>query len=89
MVNKAKLAATGRDIYDEGTTDRQVLELAAALRPGDSGSALVDPAGDVVGVAFAISTTDSGVAYALAPSEVQSFLTGGHDAAVDTGRCLA
>lgn len=84
-----QLSATGRDIYDGRSTDREVLELAASLRPGDSGSALVDPRGEVIGVAFAISTTDKDVAYALDPSEVETFLAEPHDEPVDTGRCLA
>jgi S1-C subfamily serine protease len=81
--------ATGKDIYDEQTTDRQVLELAATLRPGDSGAPLVDPAAEVVGVAFAISTEHPGVAYALATSELDGVLATPHDEPVDTGSCLS
>ena len=66
--------ATGRDIYGSGTTERQVLELAADLRPGDSGSPLVDPDGEVVGVAFAIARDQADVAYALATSELLAVL---------------
>lgn len=68
------ILATGKDIYGTGTTRRQVLELSAALRPGDSGSALVDPAGEVVGVAFAIAQDQPNVAYALATSELPPVL---------------
>jgi S1-C subfamily serine protease len=84
-----QITATGRDIYGEGTTERQVLELASDLRPGDSGSAVVDPAGDVVGVAFAIARDQPDVAYALAPSELLAVLQTGSTAVVSTGRCLA
>ena len=45
-----------------------------ALRPGDSGGALVDARGEVVGVAFAVSPDRAGVAYALDPSELQAVL---------------
>ena len=48
-----------------------MLFLAAELRPGDSGGALVDPSGAVVGVAFAIAPDDPNVAYALTIEEVQ------------------
>jgi S1-C subfamily serine protease len=82
------MAATGRDIYDSATVTRQVLELAAELRPGDSGSALVDPGGGVGGVAFAISSDHAGVAYALATSEVRAVLALPHDQQMDTGPCL-
>ena len=40
-----EITATGTDIYDQGSTSRDVLVLASDLEPGDSGSALVDPAG--------------------------------------------
>ena len=82
------LDATGRDIYGGDRTSRSVLELAASLRPGDSGSALVDPTGTVVGVAFAIARDRADVAYALAPSELRSVLAGPLAVAVDTGPCL-
>jgi S1-C subfamily serine protease len=83
-----QIDATGKDIYDARATDRQVLELAASLRPGDSGSPLVDPAGEVVGVAFAISTDHDAVAYALATSELEAALAGPRAASVDTGPCI-
>ncbi|HEY6532787.1 MAG TPA: trypsin-like peptidase domain-containing protein, partial [Acidimicrobiales bacterium] len=82
------LTATGRDIYGSGETARDVLELAASLRPGDSGSPLVDPEGMVVGVAFAVARDRSDVAYALAPSELQAVLDGRSAEAVPTGGCL-
>nr|WP_283250945.1 MarP family serine protease [Rhabdothermincola salaria] len=83
------LEATGRDIYDATTTRRQVLELSAALRPGDSGSALVDPTGRVVGVAFAIARDQPDVAYALATPELEPVLADAAvGATVTTGACL-
>lgn len=83
------LAANGRDIYGEGTSRRQVLELAASLRPGDSGSALVDPAGRVVGVAFAIARDQPDVAYALAASELGPVLAVADAGTLaSTGRCV-
>jgi len=84
-----ELDATGKDIYDSASTRRRVLELAASLRPGDSGSALVDAKGEVVGIAFAISTEQAGVAYALATSELTPLLDGPHEARVSTGPCIS
>jgi uncharacterized membrane protein required for colicin V production len=83
------LTATGRDIYDGATTRREVLEVAASLRPGDSGSALVDPGGRVVGVAFAVARDRDGVAYALAVEELRAVLADRSPTAVPTGSCLA
>lgn len=81
--------ATGRDIYDSSPTQRRVEFLAAALAPGDSGGALVDPRGMVVGVAFAIAPDRPNVAYALATSEVTPVLAAAGSAPVSTGPCLA
>jgi S1-C subfamily serine protease len=83
-----QLRAQGRDLYDEQATLRSVLVLASDLAPGDSGAALVDPTGSVVGVAFAIAPDRSGTAYALDPDEVRSVLSTRSQGAVDTGPCL-
>ncbi|MGH9137065.1 MAG: MarP family serine protease [Acidimicrobiales bacterium] len=82
-----EVTATGRDIYGANRTERQVYFLAAELRPGDSGGALVDPTGTVVGTAFAIAPDDPGVAYALTVAEVQAVLNGPL-APRDAGPCL-
>lgn len=82
------ITATGLDIYGGSRTERKVLELAATLRPGDSGSALADTDGTVVGVAFAIARDRADVAYALAPSELTSVLSTASATPVPTGPCL-
>jgi S1-C subfamily serine protease len=83
-----RLNATGRDIYGTGLTRRDVLELASSLRPGDSGSALVDARGEVVGVAFAVAKDLPGVAYALSTDELRTVLATVGDQSLDTGSCL-
>jgi S1-C subfamily serine protease len=83
-----EITAVGRDIYDQGSTSRDVLVLAADLAPGDSGSALVDTQGEVIGVAFAIAPDKPGVAYALAISELREVLAGDLSRERDTGGCL-
>lgn len=82
------VTARGRDIYDSATTERRVLFLSASLAPGDSGGALIDPGGAVVGVAFAIAPDRADVAYALATSEVLAVLNTVAAGPVDTGPCL-
>ena len=84
-----ELEATGRDIYGAPGADRQVLELAAALAPGDSGAPLVDPGGTVRGVVFAIATDRADVAYALTAAEVEAVLGRDLSRAVATGDCVA
>lgn len=82
--------AQGTDIYRTARTTRAVLVLAAQLAPGDSGAPLVDTAGRVVGVAFAIDPGDRNTAYALARSELDAVLGPALNATnrVDTGPCL-
>jgi len=82
------VTALGRDLYDRHGTRRQVLILASDLAPGDSGAALVDPAGTVVGVAFAIAPDRPGTAYALSTTELQAALAAPRGPA-DTGPCLS
>jgi S1-C subfamily serine protease len=82
------ITAVGRDIYDSASTSREVLVLASELAPGDSGSALVDPEGNVVGVAFAVAPDKPGVAYALALEELEAVLAGDLSTERDTGGCL-
>jgi S1-C subfamily serine protease len=81
------LDATGRNIYDTDLVRREVLELAADLEPGDSGSPLVDPAGQVVGVTFAIARDRSSLAYALSTNELRELLAAPRDE-VGTGACV-
>jgi S1-C subfamily serine protease len=79
--------AVGRDLYGNGPTRRQVLILASRLAPGDSGAAVVNASGAVVGAAFAIAPDRAGTAYALDADEVQEALTAPR-APADTGPCL-
>jgi S1-C subfamily serine protease len=84
--------ATGTDIYDSHRVERDVLFLSAALMPGDSGSPLVNGAGAVEGVAFAIAPDRPGVSYALSTSELHAVLdpvvAAGLTAPVSTGECI-
>jgi S1-C subfamily serine protease len=73
-VIRREAPTTGRDIYNRRQTTRQVLYLASELRPGDSGSALIDGDGRVIGVAFAIAPDRPGTAFALDDSELREAL---------------
>ena len=86
-----ELDATGRDIYGAPGAQRSVLELAAELRPGDSGAPLVDAQGGVHGVVFAVASDRNNVAYALAAASAASLVnqvTESDQIPVDAGRCL-
>jgi S1-C subfamily serine protease len=80
----------GRDIYGESVVRRQVYELQAVVRPGNSGGPFVTTAGDVAGVVFAASTTDDDVGYALTATEADPQIdrAQGRTAAVSTGPCI-
>jgi len=73
-VGRAAITATfdalGRDIYNSSLTRRQVYELNAAVHPGSSGSPLMGPGGQVLGIVFSRSTVSATVGYALTSSAV-------------------
>ncbi len=80
-------AAVGRDIYGVDETERQVLFLSAELRRGDSGAPVVDVAGNVVGLVFAVSPDAPSSAYALDRRELDAILAAPRVTGA-TGRCL-
>jgi len=84
-----EVQARGSDIYDRNATEREVFLLATDLAPGDSGSALVDADGEVVGVAFAIAPDRDNVGYALTDAELRAVLAGDLTTPVDAGPCLS
>lgn len=86
---REEVDAVGRDLYDDHRTTRRVLILAAELRGGDSGGALVNAGGEVVGVAFAIAPDDATTAYALDTSELREVLSSTLDGQVGSGPCLS
>jgi S1-C subfamily serine protease len=81
--------ASGRDIYGNGATTREVYEIQADVIPGNSGGPLIDKSGTVIGVVFAESTSYKHVGYALTTpaviSEINQALS--HNQPVNSGRC--
>lgn len=84
-----RVTARGTDIYQSGSVDRDIYSLRGVVRPGNSGGPLLDPAGKVVGVVFARSTTDPDTGYALALSEVRPVLSSVGSAPISSGGCSA
>lgn len=85
---RRQLTAKGYDLYATRLVRRDVLVLAADLRPGDSGSAVVNPSGKVVGVAFAVSLSTEDMAFALTSEELEKVLATNRTTPVETGDCL-
>jgi S1-C subfamily serine protease len=83
-----KVNAQGLDLYGSKQIRREVLILASALVPGDSGGALVDTGGSVVGVAFAVAPDEPATSYALSSTELRAVLAVPRSGTVDTGSCL-
>lgn len=77
------------DIYGRGTVTREVFSLRGKVRPGNSGGPLVSRDGDVLGVIFAASVSDSETGYALTASQVGSAAARGleADSQVSSGNC--
>lgn len=81
--------ATGRNIYNEGNTIRNVYSVKADIEPGNSGGPLIAEDGSVIGLVFAQSTTYQHVGYALtiqAPAQELKQASASMQA-VDTGTC--
>ena len=64
------IQAIGRDIYGRSVVQRDVYELQAVIRPGNSGGPFVLFDGDVAGLVFAASTAESNVGYALTTPQI-------------------
>jgi S1-C subfamily serine protease len=83
-------AALGRDIYDSGLSRRDIYQLQAVVRPGNSGGPLVTPNGTVIGVVFAMSTSNPDVGYALTSAEIQPDLrAAANSGPTSTGACVS
>jgi len=84
------MEAVGRDIYGGRTVSREVYELQAEVRPGNSGGPFVTADGDVAGVVFAASTTNGDVGYAITSTEAMPQIERGigRTEPTSTGPCL-
>lgn len=81
--------AIGRNIYNEGNTEREVYSIKADIQPGNSGGPLINKQGSVIGIVFAESTTYDKVGYALTMNDVIAEFNQAKDQnqIVGTGNC--
>lgn len=87
---RGPVTATGTDLYGVSQAQREILVIAGDVIPGDSGGAVLNEQGHVVGVVFAAAMDAAGhTAYALSGSEAAAVAaTAGSSGTVSTGPCL-
>lgn len=85
----ARVRGTATVADQSGGGVRKVLVFRGTVRPGNSGGALLDESGDVMGVVFANSSVDADTGFALTRSEVRAALATGARATeeVSSGPC--
>jgi len=88
-----RLAVTIEDIYTDETVERSGIEVVGDIRVGDSGGAVADADGNLVGVAYASSRSRDDIGFASDRHEVAELLAAVDLATidvggVDNGRCL-
>jgi S1-C subfamily serine protease len=81
--------AQGPNIYQTSTVTRQIYEIRAVVKSGNSGGPLLSPQGTVDGVVFAAAVGQSDTGFALTAAEVSADASAGEQltAAVSTGAC--
>lgn len=81
--------AIGRNIYNQGKTERRVYSIKGEVEPGNSGGPLIDRDGTVIGLVFAESTSYDQVGYALTTDQIVDGLNRAKDRSqvVGTGSC--
>jgi S1-C subfamily serine protease len=79
----------GRDIYGHGEVTRELYEVQAQIRRGNSGGPFVLDDGRVAGVIFASSVIDDAVGYAISSTEAEPLIRSSVDRTtpVSTGSC--
>ncbi|MFF7444853.1 MULTISPECIES: MarP family serine protease [unclassified Streptomyces] len=82
-----RVRATGQNIYNDETVTREIYSIRSTVRPGNSGGPLLTTTGEVYGVVFARSTSDTETGYVLTADEVadDARRAAGATAPVDTG----
>lgn len=86
---RARQTAQGPDFYHSQQVSREIYQVRAVVRPGNSGGPLLSPQGEVYGVVFAAATNDDETGYVLTAREVAENAAKGRRASdpVDTMQC--
>lgn len=86
---RAQQTAQGPDFYHETQVSREIYQVRAVVRPGNSGGPLLAPDGTVYGVVFAAATNEDETGYVLTADEVADNAREGleNDTEVSSERC--
>ncbi len=86
---RAEQTAQGPDFYHSTQVSREIYQVRALVRPGNSGGPLLSPEGTVYGVVFAAATNEDETGYVLTADEVAENAQKGLDstAPVSTQQC--
>ena len=76
------------DIYGEGEYRRKGMQLEADIASGDSGGAIVNGSGEVVGLVFSRSSNRNNVSYAVSSEEFSLVTENPSFEGIDSGECL-
>jgi S1-C subfamily serine protease len=84
-----RFMASGRNIYGQDITVREIYSIRSRVIPGNSGGPLVATDGSVLGIVFATSTTYNNVGYVLTGHQVARELATAEQSntTYDTGSC--
>jgi S1-C subfamily serine protease len=88
---RSEINLSGPNIYDDSTVNRDVYEVYAEVRSGNSGGPLVTPNGQVIGVVFGAAVGDSQTGFTLTAALVEKTLPDVTTLTqrVSTGACAA
>lgn len=86
---RAEQTAQGPDFYHSQQVSREIYQIRAEVRPGNSGGPLISPRGTVYGVVFAAATNEDETGYVLTAHEVAENARRGAEATepVSTQEC--
>lgn len=70
-VVNGEIIANGRDIFGDNNVSRHILVITADVKPGNSGGPLIDLDGNVIGLVYAESLSQSGQGFALSLDEMK------------------
>ncbi|MDY3128305.1 MAG: MarP family serine protease [Corynebacterium sp.] len=86
-----RITIAGPDIYSQGRVERDSYTLRGTVVHGNSGGPLANEHGEIIGLIFGASVSDSETGYALTAQEVLSHLPDipTLNEAVTTGQCVA